>query len=271
MSKRVMITGASGHLGGKLFDHLKTETDCHPIGLDIRETNRPDCHVADFSAPGDWIELLDGTDVIVHLAADRSPDASWGSSIENNMNATLNLLHAAAKHDVKRFVFASSNWLHGGYRFSKELLTPDLEPKPVNAYGVSKLFGERLGEYFSREYGLSFISMRIGWTQWTHGNRPGRHMAMGRWGQEMWLSDRDYLNGMTCAVQAEDVNYAVLNLISDNAGMRWDLEPTRAVIGYVPMDSWKADVPAAMAAKSWLLKQVTTTFPAWFKARFPDW
>ena len=29
-------------------------------------------------------------------------------------------------------------------------------------------------------------------------------MAMGRWGQEMWLSDRDFLNGMRAAVDAKD-------------------------------------------------------------------
>ncbi len=271
MSKRVVITGASGHLGGKLYDHLKAKTDWHPIGLDIRETNRDDCHLADFSKTGDWTRHLEGADAIVHLAADRSPAATWGSSVANNMDATLNLYHAASRHGVRRVVFASSNWVHGGYRFSSERLEPSLDPKPVNAYGVSKLFGERMGAYFAREHGVSVICLRIGWTQWTHDNKPGRHMAMGRWGQEMWLSDRDYLSGMECAIKADGVPFAVLNLMSDNPGMRWDLEPTKNTIGYRPEDGWAADVTFPMMLRSSLLKIFTASIPDWISKRYPDW
>lgn len=271
MSRRVVITGASGHLGGKLYDDIRAHTDWHPIGLDLLETDRPDCHIADFSKLGDWTRHLAGADTVVHLAADRSPDASWGSSVANNMNATLNLYHAASQHNVRRVVFASSNWVQGGYRFSSEKLTPALDPKPVNAYGVSKLFGERMGEFFASEHGLSVICLRIGWTQWTHDNRPGRHMAMGRWGQEMWLSDRDYLQGMKCAIDARNVDYAVLNLMSDNPGMRWDLEPTRDLIGFRPEDGWPADISMAMKLRSLILKTVTETIPDRFKSIGSNW
>ena len=94
----------------------------------------------------------------------------------------MNLFEVAKRQGVKKIIFASSNWLHGGYRFSDDYLTPDFCPYPVNAYGVAKLFGERLGEHFSQFYDVSFICMRIGWTQWTQGNQPGDHMAMGLWG-----------------------------------------------------------------------------------------
>lgn len=271
MDKRVVITGASGHLGGKLFDYLEADTDWHPVGLDILKTDRKDCHLADFSKMGDWTEHLAGADAVVHLAADRSPDASWGSSVANNMDATLNLYHAAAQHNVRRVVFASSNWVHGGYRFSAEKLVPSVDPKPVNAYGVSKLFGERIGEYFVREHGLSVICLRIGWTQWTHDNAPGRHMAMGRWGQEMWLSDRDFLHGTERAIAADNVSYAVLNLMSDNPGMRWDIGPTKELIGYRPQDGWTADVTLPMKLKSLALKTITETLPDRLKTFGSDW
>ncbi len=67
-------------------------------------------------------------------------------------------------------------------------------------------------------------------------NKPGAHMAMGRWGQEMWLSDRDFLNGLKAAIAAPKVQFAALNLMSNNPGMRWDLEETKRVIGYTPQD-----------------------------------
>lgn len=46
---------------------------------------------------------------------------------------------------------------------------------------------------------------------------------MGTWGQQMWLSDRDYLDGMTAAATAPVQGFAVVNLMSDNPGMRWSL------------------------------------------------
>jgi NAD+ dependent glucose-6-phosphate dehydrogenase len=41
---------------------------------------------------------------------------------------------------------------------------------------------------------------------------------------------------MECAVFAVDVSFGVLNLMSDNPGMRWDLTQTRQAIGYAPRD-----------------------------------
>ena len=38
------------------------------------------------------------------------------------------------------------------------------------------------------------------------------------------------------AVGAEGVGFAVLNLMSDNPGMRWDIETTKRMIGYAPQD-----------------------------------
>jgi hypothetical protein len=41
---------------------------------------------------------------------------------------------------------------------------------------------------------------------------------------------------MERAVLAEGVGFAVLNLMSDNPGMRWDIETTKRTIGYAPQD-----------------------------------
>jgi NAD+ dependent glucose-6-phosphate dehydrogenase len=52
----------------------------------------------------------------------------------------------------------------------------------------------------------------------------------------MWLSNRDLCHAMERAVVAEGVGFAVLNLMSDNLGMRWDIETTKRTIGYAPQD-----------------------------------
>jgi NAD+ dependent glucose-6-phosphate dehydrogenase len=122
-----------------------------------------------------------------------------------------------------------------GYRSGDGVLTTDLEPFPINPYGVSKLVGERMarGMYASR--GLSVICFRIGFLQRGE-NRPGPHMDGGVWGQLMWLSNRDLCQAMERAVLAEEVDFAVLNLMSDNPGMRWDIATTKRLIGYAPRD-----------------------------------
>ena len=267
----VLITGAGGHLGRKLFDTLEADPAYEVSGLDLRDVDHPRIHTADLSDCDAWAEHLDGVDVIVHLAGDREPAATWPSAIKNNMDVTLSLYHHAAARGVTRVVLASSNWLHGDKRFTRDRLTSNTPPGPVNAYGMSKLFCERTGAYFARHHGLSVICLRIGWTQWTHDNRPGPHMAMGRWGQEMWLSDRDFLNGMVAAIAAKDVEFAVLNLMSDNPGMRWDISETKRLIGYAPQDGQAAIVGPSVAFRSATKNLFTQMLPNGFDRLFPSW
>ena len=70
-------------------------------------------------------------------------------------------------------------------------------------------------------------------------------MRHGTWGQQMWLSTRDMCQAFERAVLVEGVRFAVLNLMSDNPGMKWDIETTRRVIGYAPRDGWTAELDDA--------------------------
>ena len=65
-------------------------------------------------------------------------------------------------------------------------------------------------------------------------NQPGRHMAFGRWGQQMWLSNEDWAHAVECACLNPFQGAAVINIMSENAGMRWDLSEARDAIGYIP-------------------------------------
>ena len=87
----VLITGASGHLGRKLFDYLEERENYEVIGLDICCGDHSHIHYADLTKSGTWEKYLEGIDVLVHLAADREPTASWESAINNNMNACIEL------------------------------------------------------------------------------------------------------------------------------------------------------------------------------------
>jgi NAD+ dependent glucose-6-phosphate dehydrogenase len=241
---KIVVTGAAGHLGGKLATHLAAAG--HVVtGLDLKAADEPvTIYAADLSRldPA-WTRLLARQDVVVHLAADRDPKAAWRTVIPNNMDAVLNLFEAARQAAVPRVVFASSNWVMGGHRFDGARLDSRTVPNPVTPYGMSKLMGERVGAHYAAVHGMTVICTRIGWTQWTHDNRPGPHMAMGQWGQLMWLSDRDFCEGTTAAATAPISGFAVVNMVSNNPGMRWALDETRDVLGFSPRDGARAELP----------------------------
>ena len=141
----------------------------------------------------EWAAAFHGVDVVVHLAGEQSPVAGWDAVVRSNVDLTINVMRAASESGVRRFVLASSNWVLAGYRFTSARLTSSTPPRPVNPYGVSKLLLERIGIAAAARDGTEFLALRIGYCQ-PGDNLPGPHMAFGRWGQEMWLSNEDWVS-----------------------------------------------------------------------------
>jgi nucleoside-diphosphate-sugar epimerase len=237
MARTVLITGAAGNIGAKLRAHF-TALGWTLRLLDVANGGDPavmECDLAVWDSS--WAAQFTGVDAVVHLAGDPRPNAPWTSIQRANIDLIMNVYEAAARGGAKRLVFASSNWTMAGHRFETTPLTTDIEPYPVNPYGISKLIGERMGRSYSERWGLSVVCFRIGYNQRDLGNRPGAHMGWGAWGQQMWLSDRDLCQGFEKAILAPDtLKFAVVNLMSANPGMRWDLKATEQAIGYVPQD-----------------------------------
>ena len=250
MRKTVLITGAAGNLGGKLRRHLEGRYDLRL--LDSNPGADSSIVQADLSRwEMAWVELFRGVDVVVHLAADPLAQQTWPNLIAPNIDAVANVFQASARAGVRRVVYASSNHVMGGYKDDPEdpLLTTDLPPRPgthyevdgeprdSTPYGSAKLFGERLGKCYADSQGLSVIAVRIGWV------RPGDNLSQdvplerGAWFRLMWLSNRDYCQLMERCILAElSERFVVVNGMSANTGMRWDIEHTRRLLGYQPQD-----------------------------------
>ena len=231
-----------------------------------------------------WRKALGQTDAVVHLAAQNSnPDSSWDDACAS-LDMTLLLTGAASEAGVKRFVFTSSNHVMGRYKdeplaetLSPGALTTALTPGPGTRwhngerevdgtpYAVSKLMGERAcATAAALSDRLTAVSVRIGWTQ-PGENRPETINATGvsgrdapgapgadralRWFRNMWLSNRDFIQVMERALLAGAEGWParaiVVNAMSANAGMAWDLEHTRQYIGYAPQDDLWASLPRA--------------------------
>lgn len=251
MSRRVLVTGSTGNLGRKAVAGL--------AGLDGWEVARigrntgGDAGVimADLETyDAGWAKAFVGVDAVLHLAADPKPVGSWESILRLNIDLALNVFRAAEEARVPRLVFASSNWVLGGYRFRSEQLTASLTPRPVNPYGASKLFIERYAQSLADRTGMAVLSLRIGYCQ-PGENRPGSHMAFGRWGQEMWLGNRDWAQAVRKSVTAPFSGFAVLNIVSRNAGMRWDIAEALRTIGYEPAESHEPRQGLSNRIKDW--------------------
>jgi uronate dehydrogenase len=249
-AKTVLITGAAGNLGAKLRRHLEGRYALRL--LDINPAGDSAVAQADLARWDlTWADQFRGADVVVHLAADPTAHQTWPNLVGPNVDAVVNVFQAALRAGVGRVVYASSNHVMGGYKDDPEpaRLTTDLPPKPGTRYEVeaqrrdstpyaaAKLFGERLGRCTAEAHGLSVIAVRIGWV------RPGDNRPQdlpperGPWFRLMWLSNRDFCQLMEkCILADPSVRFAVVNGMSANTGMRWDIEHTRTLLGYQPHD-----------------------------------
>ena len=246
----ILITGAAGNLGAKLRRHWQGRYPLRLLDRDPR--GEQDVLAADLSRwDSQWVDQFRGVEVVVHLAADPTAQQTWPNVIAPNIDALIHVFQASVRGGVKRILYASSNHVMGGYKDDIEdvRITTELPPRPgthyevdgeardSTAYAAAKLFGERLGRCYADAHGLSVLALRIGWV------RPGDNLACdvpaarGDWFRLMWLSNRDYCQLMEkCITADEAVRFAVVNGMSANTGMRWDIEPTRRLLGYAPQD-----------------------------------
>ncbi len=244
MTKTVVITGAAGNLGQRLLGHL--ETRGHVVRpVDRVPITHPRAVVADLSSAGTWCDSFAGADTLVHLTA-APAGAPWPDLITDNIDPMLHVLHAASVHGVGRIVFASSVWANRGRWASGETITAGAADPGDGAYGMTKAMGERALAAFVAVSGATGIAVRIGGRP--PNDSPPIHLD--EWEAACWLGPRDFLDGLTRAVEVELDGFHVVNLVSDNPAGRWSLHEAREVLGFIPSERYAPR--AAPGQRSWL-------------------
>ncbi len=106
-------------------------------------------------------EAMRNCEIIFHLAAQTSVSFSMekpNEDCEVNVVGTLNTLEAARKADA-RVLFASSAAVYGN---PDQRPTPEDYPThPISFYGLAKLLGENYCRFYSENYGLKVVILRI--------------------------------------------------------------------------------------------------------------
>jgi uronate dehydrogenase len=260
----LVLTGARGNLGGKLAAALSPKYALRCLDL----LGGDGCVAADLAIYNDsWTRHFAGARAVLHFAGEPQPTAPWASVHRANIVATANVLRASRMHRVQRVIFASTNQVMAGYRFSEEAVTTALPPTPLNPYAVSKLVCEEAGRAFSAETGISFVAFRIG-NIGPGENVPHPGMGIGLWGQQMWLSNRDFIGAVQAAIEVRDVPFAILNLVSNNSGMRWDLTETQRVLGFVPQDGFACHAAPEDVAEDNAARRARLVPGQWLDQRF---
>ena len=164
----VLVTGANGFLGTDLCKKLLYENyNVRCVVRPGQESHLPEgielAKIESLDGDTDWIEMLQGVDSVVHLAArvhvmKESTSDPFADYQEVNVQGTERLAQSAAKCGVKRFIFMSSVKVNGG-----ESVTPYREadkPLPIDSYGISKLLAEKHVKRIAVETGMSFVILR---------------------------------------------------------------------------------------------------------------
>jgi nucleoside-diphosphate-sugar epimerase len=142
----VALTGGTGFIGRHLLKELP-KRGYKMRALLRRPTMLPPeasgAVVGDLAAPRNMSDALAGVDAVIHSAGLAHGMSGYPEDDYRAINteATIGLARAAARAGVRRFVFLSSIRAQSG-PIASEVLTEDMEPRPTDAYGRSKLDAE---------------------------------------------------------------------------------------------------------------------------------
>lgn len=166
-SMKVLVTGAGGQVGLDLLRILQARGD----EVHASDVNPPEeqhrhgvpWHRLDVTSTSD-VEALFATfrpEVVFHLAAilsargEQDPMRTYAV----NQGGTVNVLEAARKHAARQVVFTSTIAAFGPPL--PDLVPDDIALHPTTMYGVTKVAGELLGDYYFRRWGLDFRAVRF--------------------------------------------------------------------------------------------------------------
>ena len=174
LQKKILVIGSNGQIGTVLTNKLGHKHGFeNVIGSDLRSPEKPtkftfeECSVLDKEKLEEIIHKYSITDVYLlaaYLSAkgERDINKAW----DLNMNGLLHILNFAKDKKIQKIFWPSSIAVFGPTT-PKNNVDQHAVKEPITIYGVSKLAGESLCNYYHTKFGIDVRSIRypglIGW------------------------------------------------------------------------------------------------------------
>tara|TARA_A100001015_G_scaffold320489_1_gene447042 strand:+ start:211 stop:1158 length:948 start_codon:yes stop_codon:yes gene_type:complete len=235
----ILVTGGAGFIGSNLVERL-LKLNHKVVILDNFSTGKKrfiqtalknkNCLLIedDLLDKNVIIKACENIDAIFHMAA--NADVRYGIEkptidLEQNTIVTSNVLEAARKQNVKKFIFSSTGSIYGN---SEQIPTPENANFPIQTsfYGASKLACEGLISAYSEAYDIQSFIFRfvsIMGERYTHGhvydfyaqlrNDPKELKVLGNGNQKKsYLYVQDCINAMLVSLEKNSPKINIYNL-----------------------------------------------------------
>ncbi|WP_422124063.1 L-threonine 3-dehydrogenase [Planococcus sp. X10-3] len=290
--KRIMITGALGQIGSELTGKLREIYGAdNVLATDIRPSD-------DTSGPFEILDVTDAqkmrdlakdfeADTMLHMAAllsataEENPLLAWNL----NMGGLVNALEASRELGMQFFTPSSIGAF--GPSTPKNDTPQDTLQRPTTMYGVNKVAGELLCDYYYQKFGvdtrgvrfpglISYVAQPGGGTTdyavdiYYKALEQGSYtsyIAKGTYMDMMYMPDalqaiidlmeadgdklehRNAFNVTAMSFEPEEIAASIRKHIPDFQ-MNYDVDPARQAIA----DSWPDSIDASAAKKEWGFK-----------------
>lgn len=235
MLKKILLTGSTGFIGKIVSKHLINN------GYYIRgfDKEKPQENRLNDFIHGDLENLnllrksMRGMDCIIHLAAFPDDGDFENDLLKPNIVGVYKLFEAAKLETIKQVILASSVQTADIEKLTGKIDTD--KRYPSNHYALLKIWAEDVGRMYSRLYGLSILSARLGWV--LKDNFEIVKMRNNKNCRELYLSHNDLKRFFIKCLSSSLPPYVSLYALScqENAD-QYDMVPSREIIGFVPND-----------------------------------
>lgn len=145
MMKKILVTGASGFIGGHVIDELLRQgheviaTSASPEKASSKEWYKAVTYIpfdlSDFSSNTDYYNFFNKPDILIHLAWEGLPNYKSAFHLEENLPRHYNFLKNLVHNGLKDVTIAGTCFEYG---MQEGCLSEDLPAMPSNFYAVAK-------------------------------------------------------------------------------------------------------------------------------------
>ena len=249
MTKRILVTGMSGLIGGAVRQHLESRYNLTALNRSLVPGVRTvQADIADFDS---ILPAFEGQDTVVHLAASARGSDPWERVRDPNLIGVYNVFEAARRAGVSRVIFASSGSTISGWEQVQPyralgygdyenvlppwpMITHETPVRPAGVYGATKVWGEALARQFTDSSELSIICLRIGLVNEEDRPTDSRQFSV-------WCSQRDISQMVErCIIAPSELKFDIFYALSRNKWGYRDISHAREVVGFEPSDEAEA-------------------------------